>query len=56
VYDEKRHLVICSALEDSASTLILLADAVSQRLGMYVVVMMVRLLSDGKISVHRYVG
>jgi hypothetical protein len=56
VYDEKRHLVICSALEDSASTLIPLADAVSQRLGMYVVVMMVGPLSDGKIGIRRYVG
>ncbi|KAF8223553.1 hypothetical protein L208DRAFT_1381414 [Tricholoma matsutake] len=40
------------AMEDSASTLILFADAISQHLGVYVAVMMVGLLSYGKVGVQ----
>ncbi|KAF8222049.1 hypothetical protein L208DRAFT_1382029 [Tricholoma matsutake] len=41
-----------TAMEDSASTLIPFADAISQHLGVYVAVMMVGPLNDGKVGVR----
>ncbi|KAF8238248.1 hypothetical protein L208DRAFT_1375273 [Tricholoma matsutake] len=43
-------------MEDSASTLIPFVDAISQHLGVYVAVMMVGLLNDGKVVVQRKCG